>query len=82
MFVVPAAAAASFKQQVFKQDTGRSEWTRKVGQYVPRISCEEGQQQDKLSPILPTHFKSIKFWMWEYIIHYEEYYLMPCWLNG
>lgn len=41
MFVVPAAAAASFKQQVFKQDTGRSEWTRKVGQYVPRIKKDK-----------------------------------------
>jgi hypothetical protein len=34
IFVVPAAAAASFKQQVFKQDTDGNEWARKVDQYV------------------------------------------------
>jgi hypothetical protein len=34
IFVVQAAAAPSFKQQVFEEDTGRHEWARKVDQYV------------------------------------------------
>jgi hypothetical protein len=34
MFVVPAAAAASFKQRVFEGDTSGDEWARKVNQYV------------------------------------------------
>lgn len=34
IFVMPAAAAASFAQQTFEGDTGRHEWARKVDQYV------------------------------------------------
>jgi hypothetical protein len=37
IFVVPADTAASFKQQVFKQDTGGNEWARKVDQYMLSI---------------------------------------------
>jgi hypothetical protein len=39
IFVVPAATAVSFRQQVFEQDTGGNEWARKVDQYV--LSIEE-----------------------------------------
>ena len=39
IFVVPAATAATFRQQVFEQDTDGNEWARKVDQYV--LSIEE-----------------------------------------